>query len=452
MDTNFPSISLCMIAKDEEDWIAQCIRSVKPILSEIILVDTGSADRTVPIAQDLGAKIFYRAWDDDFAAPRNLSIEHATSDWILVLDADEAIAENDLEELRRLTLDRTKCYEFIQRHYSNDVRISAFKPVSGEYPEWERNHGGYFESKLCRLFPHREGISYQGRVHELVEHSIARLRKHQIVFSRIPIHHYGHIEEVKAKKKKGKLYTPLGSQKSRDEPASWKAWFELGVEHNNNGRLEESAAAFLRSLQINQQYVDSWINLGYVLCELGRYPDALQSLQNAVKLQPNSHEAYCNLGVVHLRLNQLPAAEKCFRIAIKLFPKYVNAYCNLGKTLALQQRASEAAQIYFRALDLFPQSNTARLDLGVLYFQNGLYSEARRFLDEAIQAQPRQPQAYYLLAQVLKKLSCRDEASKALTTFIDLSVLEQAAPGVAQTIEQARRELACLSHGREAIP
>ncbi|RIL09258.1 MAG: glycosyl transferase, partial [Proteobacteria bacterium] len=120
-----PSISLCIISKDEEEWIEQCIRSVKPIISEIILVDTGSKDRTVEIAASLGAKIFERPWDDDFSAPRNLSLEKAASDWILVLDADEAIAAKDHERLVNLTREPNSCWLLTQRHYSNDPRLSG---------------------------------------------------------------------------------------------------------------------------------------------------------------------------------------------------------------------------------------------------------------------------------------------------------------------------------------
>lgn len=433
-----------MIAKDEEAWIGQCIKSVAPIVSEIILVDTGSSDKTLSIAEHLGARVLTHPWDDDFSTPRNLSIEAASSAWILVLDADEAIAEGDLAGLRELTLDRTRCYEFTQRHYSDDVRISAFTPVSGQYPEWERHYGGYFESKLCRLFPNHEGINYQGRVHELVEHRIRELRKHQIIYSPIPIHHYGHTAEVKSKKNKGTLYTPLGTQKLSDEPQSWKAWFELGVEHNNGGRLEESAAALTRAIELNPHYVDSWTNLGYVQCELGRYPEAIKSLQTAVQIEPTSHEGYCNLGVTHLRLSQFELAEKCFRIAIKIFPKYVNAYCNLGKALAMQKRRAEAAQIYLRALDLFPQSLTARFDLGVLYFQQGLFADAQGYIESALKDHPRESQAYYLLAQVLRQLNKREDAAKALTAFIDLAQLQPQRPEVIKQLEQAQRELQTL--------
>ena len=146
-----------MIAKNEEDWIANCIQSVSSIICETILIDTGSTDKTVEIAEGLGATVFHKPWKDDFSAPRNISLEMAKGEWILILDADEAIAQSDLEGLQKLTLDRNICWEFLQRHYSNDHRMSNYFPVRGEFPEMEKNYAGFFESNLYR----EEGTWFQ---------------------------------------------------------------------------------------------------------------------------------------------------------------------------------------------------------------------------------------------------------------------------------------------------
>ena len=89
------TLSLCMIVKNEEANLGRCLESVKGVADEIIIVDTGSTDRTVEIARQHGAKIVSHQWDDDFAVARNVSLRAATSDWILVLDADEALDEED---------------------------------------------------------------------------------------------------------------------------------------------------------------------------------------------------------------------------------------------------------------------------------------------------------------------------------------------------------------------
>lgn len=414
------SISLCMIAKDEERFIAQAIGSVRPIVSEIILVDTGSTDSTVEIAKKMGAQTYFMPWRDDFSAPRNLSLQYATGDWIFILDADEAIARSDLDELIRLTKDTTKCIEFLQRHYSDDHRLSDFRPVSGEYPEWEKGQGGYFESNCVRLFPNHAGIHYRGRVHELVEHSIREIGKHQIVRTNVRIHHYGHCTEVKKEKNKSRIYTPLGKAKTVEAPRDWKNFFELGVEHNNNGRLEESVAAFLTSVKLNPNYTPTWINLGYVQCELGQYQQAIASLRNAIAINPKEDEAYCNMGVVYMRTRNYPAAEQHFRKAIALNKTYVNAYCNLGTCLALNGRLSEAVNIYLRVLEMFPGCVKAHSEVGALYLSGKVYEKAEYHLRRAVVLGSDDGRVYLHLGQLYKLMKRNIEAVAHFQRFCQI--------------------------------
>ncbi len=96
------TLSLCMIAKNEEDNIERALMSVKPVVDEMIVVDTGSTDRTKDIARALGAKVYDFPWTDNFSDARNFSISKATGKWVLVLDADEAISPLDYGKLREL--------------------------------------------------------------------------------------------------------------------------------------------------------------------------------------------------------------------------------------------------------------------------------------------------------------------------------------------------------------
>ncbi|MCB0325014.1 MAG: tetratricopeptide repeat protein [Bdellovibrionales bacterium] len=442
------TISLCMIAKDEERWIAQAIESVRPIVDEVILVDTGSSDRTVEIAEGLGAKVYFQPWDNDFSRPRNLSLEKATCDWILVLDADEVIAATDLGEVKRLTEDRRHCVEFLQRHYSDDHRLSNFLPCRGEFPELEKNHGGYFESNLVRLFPNHEGIHYRGKVHELVEHSIRDIAKHTIVRTEVRIHHYGHIASVKRQRNKSSIYTPLGEAKVREQPTDWKNFFELGVEHNNNGRLAESVVAFRQAARLNPQYVPTWINMGYVQCELQHYQDAVQSLTTALRLDPRSDEAYCNLGVVYLRTKHFEAAEQQFRAATRLNQHYVNAYCNLGTCLALQGRMAEAINIYLVVLEMFPTCQKAHAEAGALYLSGGVSERAEYHLRQAIALLPDDARSHLHLGQLLRGSARLFEATSAFQRFCELEQIRHGSrlpEDLAQLIRNVLKECDALT-------
>src|ERR1043165_649049 len=93
-------ISLCMIVKNEEDWVVGAVESVRSIVDEVIIVDTGSIDDTPARAEAVGAKVIKSAWQESFAHARNLSLEAAREPWILVLDADERIAARDLPYIK----------------------------------------------------------------------------------------------------------------------------------------------------------------------------------------------------------------------------------------------------------------------------------------------------------------------------------------------------------------
>ena len=87
------TISACMIVKNAEELLPQCLESVKDVVDEIIVVDTGSTDKSIEIAESYGAKMYHHPWENDFSKHRNQSIGYATGDWILWIDADEAVKE-----------------------------------------------------------------------------------------------------------------------------------------------------------------------------------------------------------------------------------------------------------------------------------------------------------------------------------------------------------------------
>ncbi|HYE75622.1 MAG TPA: glycosyltransferase family 2 protein, partial [Blastocatellia bacterium] len=113
------TISFCMIAKNEEKLIGNCLSSVQEIADEIIVVDTGSTDRTVKIAQSFGARILYHKWDGNYGRAQNVFVQAATQDWILTLDGDEAIAQQDVPKIKRLVHRREFIgYRLMVRNYT----------------------------------------------------------------------------------------------------------------------------------------------------------------------------------------------------------------------------------------------------------------------------------------------------------------------------------------------
>ena len=138
------TISLCMIVKNEEKTIGKCLNSIKYKVNEIIIVDTGSTDATIEIAQKYTSNIYSFEWIDDFSATRNQSLSYATSDYILVLDADEYLDQD-------VDLNATVAS---QRDYYT-VKIKNFLSYG-----WVHTH------TAIRLFTNKPELKYKNRLHE----------------------------------------------------------------------------------------------------------------------------------------------------------------------------------------------------------------------------------------------------------------------------------------------
>ena len=170
------SISLCMIVRDEEEHLAECLESVKGVVDEIIIVDTGSCDKTASIAQSFGAKVFFHKWEEDFSISRNISLEHATGDWILILDADEALEEKSKTKLRESTLKK---------------EVLGYHVLMELHPDWTEN-------RILRLFINSPALRFKGVFHErltIPEHIYSK-----IVHSDIRIIHNPWCEEDSRRK------------------------------------------------------------------------------------------------------------------------------------------------------------------------------------------------------------------------------------------------------------
>jgi cellulose synthase/poly-beta-1,6-N-acetylglucosamine synthase-like glycosyltransferase len=154
-----PSLSLCMIVKNEEKYLARCLASLKPMVDEMIIVDTGSTDTTRDIAEVFGAKVFDYEWHDDFAAARNHSLEQAQGDWILVMDADEVIAPTDhdniLDLIKKSKNDKI-AYVLTTRNYTDRQDSADYTKNTGQYEE--EMSTGWVPSKKVRLFQNQNGF------------------------------------------------------------------------------------------------------------------------------------------------------------------------------------------------------------------------------------------------------------------------------------------------------
>jgi len=355
-----PMISLCMIVKNEEKFLEKCLSSVKGLVDEIIIVDTGSDDKTKEIARRFEAKIFDFEWGDDFSAARNESLKQATGDWILVLDADEIIIEEEWSKmLGGVNEWDVSGFRLLTRNYSNDSAVSGWKPcLSGD--KNCKSFLGWHPSIKTRLFQNK-GFKFEGFVHEMVDKNIEKAGG-EISLLKVLVHHYGELKP----KEKGK-YVELTKQKIKKDPNDAKAYFELGVQYKEVGELELAENNFRKSLELDVGQIIPTLNLAIVQQKQGKYDPAVNSFEEVLKKDDKNAEAYFGLGFCYFKKGDLEKASENFESAIKNNPSFMDAYVNLGAIYERLNRFKEAIDVLEKVVSVFPNNGRAHYNLGVAY-------------------------------------------------------------------------------------
>ena len=318
------SLSVSMIVKNEEQHIAKCLMSVRPIADEMIVVDTGSTDRTGDIARALGAKVFEFPWTGDFSEARNYSLTKSSGNWILSLDADEIISPRDYSALRAL-VEKSKpaAYKIVTRNYSNEVGAQGFTSNVGDYAVEEAGLG-WFPSAKARLFPNDQRIRFENPVHEFVEGSVSRAGL-PLKECGIPVHHYGrlNVEKLRAK---GEAYYQLGKKKLAEKGSlDPKALFELGVQAGELKKYDEAAELFEKLVAIAPQYPLAIFNQGLAYMELLRYPEALICSKKACEMDPGRKECALNYAHCELIVGDIGHAMQLLHEILRIAPDYTPA-------------------------------------------------------------------------------------------------------------------------------
>ncbi len=318
-------LSVCMIVKNEQRYLAACLNSIKKIAAEIVLVDTGSEDRSADIARIFGARVSQFQWQDDFAAARNAGLEKASGDWILVLDADEMIADQDHIVLKKILSDHrsgSKAFSMVTRNYTHNANTLKWHANDGGYPHHEAGIG-WFPSKKIRLFPNRPEIRFQFPVHELVDPSV-RSAGFTVKECPIPIHHYGHLNQIK-NREKANTYFQMGYAKLEQLGDDVAAIRELAVQAGQLELWPKSLKLWQRLLEIRPDFTEAFVNMSGASWQMARYEAAYEFAQKVLVLQPESREGQYNLAVSHLMLGRPRKAFEILRELQEKDPDYLAA-------------------------------------------------------------------------------------------------------------------------------
>lgn len=229
---SIPSLSLCMIVKNESQNLPRCLASVKPYVNEMIVVDTGSQDGTPEIATEYGATVRFFEWCDDFAAARNYAISQASSDWILMLDADEELVIESDNFLYNLSL------------YPEIVAYSL--PIADMMEEIPNKIVGNY---VTRLFRNIYALKYLGRFHETIHYHDRYLNHHLSSYTDdLKIRHYGYGKE-QVKQKNISRNIPLLERLRQEEGLNLTLLYCLAEFYKNTQQLDKSKEIYAEALE-----------------------------------------------------------------------------------------------------------------------------------------------------------------------------------------------------------
>ncbi len=416
-----PTIALCMIVKNEEAFLKNAIESAKPLVSEIIIVDTGSTDATRQIAQESGATVYDFKWENDFSKARNFALSMAKADWILILDADEQLRKIDIEQIKKVMAAAPAdvvAYAFPQRFYTP-------KEQGQKYGEWHAlqeeekqsltsesplftNFNGYYDIKyITRLFKRTPEIFFQGKVHEDVNPSIGTWHKAQpvktIVQTQIPIHHF-HF---------------LRSQEFVQEKQRW--YFELSKE---------------KYKEVKDPKIAIDLAVGYIIYEnnpLAAFERIKEAVQSQEHFDKNKEAVIIDLMAKN---KQLRALSELFQM-LDMTKHNTNSILNLAKAY-YQIKAYRAAIIVLKKLfEENPQDPLIIEYLGVCYDNIKYIEDAIRVFEHGIVVHPSNPSFYFCLGALYEKAK---ELGKACAAFDRaIQVGHPMAAGIKQRIEMLKK-------------
>ncbi len=372
-------VTLCMIVKNEERFLAECLESVAGVIDEICIVDTGSIDRTVEIALAHGARVEHHAWRDDFAWAKNKAVDMATRRWILVLDGDEEIAPESLAQLRALR--ETPAGEVA-------VYVSIRNLIEDEAGDATMTH------MLPRIFPNTPSIRYRNRIHETISLNGGEV---PVVVSPVVVIHKGYTKAILAAKGKTKRNAPLLERAIEDGGDEEYAYFNFGTAAITSGDSETGIVALEKSFE-RMTTIRSFHSVAYAM--LGT---ALAEARGDM-----------------VRANEVldEGIERCAQHPTLLFTK--------GYILSLERRFDEARAMYERAIAMQADARRhyvvddeiriwkAPLNLGVTYLKEGRHAEALPWFERAFAAKPNSTRLRSLLSRCYEQLDRAYDAERLL--------------------------------------
>jgi glycosyltransferase involved in cell wall biosynthesis/predicted negative regulator of RcsB-dependent stress response len=409
-----------MIVRNEAKDLADCLHSAKGCVDEVIVVDTGSTDGTAEIARNSGARVVAIPWRDHFAAARNAALEAATREWILVLDADERIAEGDGYKVKAAAA----------RAAASSYRVEIQSDVGGAQLQ---------SSILVRMFRNDPSIRYVRRIHESVNEALvawnARTGQRTLDLD-VRIRHFGYVPDRFQQLKKRERNLRLHRLTVDDDPRDPYSWYRYGDElravdpkaaveplHKAWKLLEQMPESARRAHVYAPEVA---VVLAWLEVQGGDARTALEILQKGERQLGVTPNGLYVRALAQLQLKHSAEALSDFEALRKLDGKRFEAPVQPGITgitaclgaadACLQSGDTAAAERWLReALSLQPDHSRATMQLARIYHSTGRKAQARQALDQYIQKRPHDGAAWALSGEFAFDAGAFDAACKRLS-------------------------------------
>ncbi|MCI8505818.1 MAG: glycosyltransferase [Lachnospiraceae bacterium] len=400
-------ISQCMIVKNEENNIERALSWGKDIMWEQIVVDTGSEDRTAVIAEKMGAKLFHFDWIDDFSAAKNYAARQAGGDWIVFLDADEYLSEEDAKKLVSLLsgLSGQRENAVIASWIQTD---GSERLLSGTGEDSFQNRltvkadgsrGSALAGTVVRIFRNQPGLCYQGRIHEQLF-----LEGGEVLCfdasDTLTVWHTGYSPEEMAEKKKTERNIRLLKKEVEKRPDDYKMLSHLGGSYFQQGEYEEAAR---------------W------------YEKAVFHMPKVQK-EESIHDAavFKNLLLIYSKSEREDLLQKAYTEGVRRFPKEADYDYMAGRYYVGEKQFQKAAVHLQRAIGLLDQYGSDRkstlLASGLLEawemlvlccYENGDFKSCVNFAVMLLKAGPYRPETLKVLLKVFRDEEAQGKATAA---------------------------------------
>ncbi|MFN8672857.1 MAG: glycosyltransferase [Candidatus Sericytochromatia bacterium] len=334
-----PSVSVCILAKNEEKHLERALRSAKKVANEIIVLDTGSTDRTIEIAEKLADKVIKTEWKNDFAFARNQVMEYASSDWIIMLDADEAFSERTFDKIKPtlMTLDDNK---------TGTLKIVNFLDKNGILEK--------FEHYVTRIIPNNKKYKYIRAIHEIPVDNNNNIPETEVL-KEIEVLHYGYSSETVLEKNKIERNRKIILDSIEKEPDSFLNYFYLAENYKDEQNYQEIIKYSEKALEIIETNEAVEYKNTIELCKI----NILEALINNFNLDNklNTEEA----------VKSIKDKFELFEDSLKLRPDYWFIRGNYELNL---KNYDQSIVFYNECLNLRTQNITSSIDIGTITWKS----------------------------------------------------------------------------------